>query len=466
MSIPEEWIKQIDSNEPLERIIARINLLREFPYHSNQDLKSTLYFDLSRDVPKAPLETLDYVFDLQNINEKAYAIWATDFGFSPYNAETDEEKEVMKQTRKKFLEHVEDFADKLSEVENLDARANVAKLITNDCSLDFALVAVDVIWNIGWDKYTYKSIYSNYDSGYIVDFLESIATSAKELAVRKKALTLIGKIPDRNKINKYIKNIITSKDTEIAILAVDLYIEKNETSSGRTRADVAIDALLAKQTGRGGETISVAKLETVEYAFDRMIKFATKNEAIQRAYNFIREDFNRSERTQGYPPGLFSKTCAFLEENLEEVSEFDNQGKRDKTLFYIAINGNKEMRGKAIDFLAQGSNGILNIAKIYTDFRQFGMYLSQEMRERVKDWALKYVREFVKLEDKELARNALTEIGGGSDSDFYGDGAIYKDEESGRKIDEVAREELKKLPKPPTKQDKLSDVFGLSESKP
>lgn len=460
----KEWLENLDSEEPLERIIARINLLREFPSHTQQDLKSRMFFALSKDVSRNTTPTMDYIFSLEDVNELAHAIWTTDFGFSPYYADSEEVKEERHRMRAEFLGRVEGFADRLPEVEDVHPKTDIAQIIAREGSLTRALAAVDLLWSIGWDTYLHKSVYEDYRSNYVVDHLETIAESAKETEVRKKALNLIGEIPDEQKRNEYLQNIITSKDTEMAIAAVDLYIEKNDSGIGKTKSRAAVDALISRQQGLGGGTRSAAKQPTVEYAFDKVIELTPEHERVEQAYEFLTDGFTSwmSCRKQPYPPGLIAKAMGYLADNIDKIPEVKDKSKKEKILFTLACRGNE----KALDLLAEGPDGVLNVAQMYTDFRNFRLSLSQKMRDRVKFWALKYTRKFAELEDKELARFALRMIGGNPDQDWYGDGMIYQDEESGRDLDEVAREELAKLPKAPTEKDKLAETFGVGEAKP
>ena len=460
----KDWLEKLDSEEPLERIVARINLLREFPNHKEQDRKSSMFFALSKDVSRNTTPTKNYVFGLEDVNELAHAIWTISFGFSTYHRNSDEGKAAILEAKQDFLARVEKFADRLPEVESVHPKANVAKIIANECSLERALAAVDLLWSLGWNTYLHKSVYNDYDMAYVGEFLESIAESAKEVEVRKKALNLIGEIPDEEKRDEYLQNIITSKDTEIAIAAVDLYIEKHEPGPGKTKANVAVDALVARQSTMDGGTLTAAKQPTVEYAFDRMMELTPEEEKVERAYGFFDQGFSSwmKIRKQKFPPGLAEKAIGYLTNNIDKIPEVKDKSKKEKILFFLACRNNE----RALDMLAQGSDGVLNIAQIYTDFRNFGMQLPEKMRDRVKQWAFNYVREFVKLQDKNLAGNALAQIGGNPDQEWYGDGFAHKEKESGRDMDEIAREELEKLPKPQTEKDKLAEVFGVDESKP
>ncbi len=475
MSNPEEWIRNVDSNEPLERIVAKINILKNWPNNQSGDAKSSMYFDLNRDVRKNSTVAFDHVISLKDIDEKAFAIRAVEFGFSRHRVETDEEKKVMKKVRRVFFECVEEFADKLPRVEDVHTRGNLAKLVATEGSLEKALFAVDVLWDMGWNTLLYPSVYEHYGIERASDFLESIAIWSPHLEVRKKALSYIGNVPDEGHEryrNEHLTNIIISKNIETAIAAVDMYIEKNSDET-KKEVDAALDALfIRKRSGFGGNTINFAQPRVVEYTFDRVMELTPEEERIERAYGFvpIRVDSWIPVHPEKRPPGLTEKSNNYLSDRIDEINKIEDNKKRTNMLVHLMQFGNEETREQALDYIAQSPEGLMdsveNIAYLYGDKRVF-MNLHQNVRDRLEQWACKYVREFVNLENKELAHGVLYSIGG-SDEDFesLGDGWKYKDEKTGEEVDKVAREELKKLPKPPTKKDKLSDIFGVSESKP
>ena len=41
----DKWITDLGSDNPTERIIARVNILRNFPYSGDEELKRKVYFE-------------------------------------------------------------------------------------------------------------------------------------------------------------------------------------------------------------------------------------------------------------------------------------------------------------------------------------------------------------------------------------------------------------------------------------
>jgi hypothetical protein len=191
----QAWIAGITSQDPAERITARINLLRTFPTNGSADYKLAhrLHSDLTKDVRANPNLTLEIITASQDLQEQAYRVMATDYGFYPKHNARGDEKTTQEAVRESYINAIEPLAQKLSDVESETTRFNVAETIVHEGNLEPALIALETILSFGHDGLIYQPAYSHSGLGYgsIIDswrWIINAGFGTKHLEVRKKAL--------------------------------------------------------------------------------------------------------------------------------------------------------------------------------------------------------------------------------------------------------------------------------------
>src|SRR3989344_9505963 len=146
-------LEQTKSDEPRNRIAARISLLREFPPEGNEKVRAKLYSELSGDVRDNQELALGYISDLGDLQERAYASEAVSFGFHVREAGGIPQEKLARQRemRGRFVANVSSLADKLGDIEDKAIRLELAEAIAREGEKDNALAAVDRMWEIGWE---------------------------------------------------------------------------------------------------------------------------------------------------------------------------------------------------------------------------------------------------------------------------------------------------------------------------
>lgn len=464
MATPSELIERTKSENAVDRIDARIQLLRQFPSDKDQEVKKTLYFDLWRDVENNREQAIKYVFNLPDLNSQAYAIMVVDGGLGISQGSERPSIETQKRFRKDFVNNVEGLVGELENIENLKSRLEVANIIAREGHYKQGLIAVDEMWNIGWDKNVSTSIYS-YGIETVAESLEKTVLHANSKTVKRRALNHISQIPKAQKRKERLIGIITSKDPLMAVEAVDLYVEKVESLSS-DRHSVALEAIMARMVSLGGEVLSTTSQPAVERAFEHYIKLIPAEKRLSQVHYLLTDNFKEwiNSRKQEYPKGLCLKVVEYLDQNMNKIDALEDEGKRKEILLEMVSKGQNKKEIKAIDYLAQtDKNGVKNIAELYNN-ADCQVHLSAAGQDKITEWALKYTREFVNLENKNLARSVLWHIAGSLEPEsgeghFGGDGEYVKEKETGRYYNKIAAEELEKLPKEITSEDRLKEAF-------
>jgi len=464
----EGLIVQTGSADPVERINARVQLLREFPADADQKLKGGLFCQLSDDVKANREQTLEYVFGISELEPRAYAIGAVDWGLSVRKTEVPPPMGEQRAVRKRFVRGVEGLAESLGEIEDLKSRLRVAEVIAREGHQKQALMTIDKTWEIGWDRRVVTTFYGESASvnQTVADSLENTVLYANLKTVRQRALHHLSEISDNGKRENYLARIMASKNAEMAVKATDLYVEKVEPLK-QDRASVALDAIMSRVVGFGRDVLRTASQPAVERAFDLYIGLLPAEQRLLKVYDFTTIHFSAwlDRRRQGVPKGLNAKVREYLSGHVGDATRIEDTAKRNEVLVKIAEMGTKEASVKAVDYLAKPGDqmqGVKNVAEMYTR-QDWLMQLPEVARDKVVRWAVGYTRRFVSLEDKELARRALRGIAGWPD-ESEGDGAFYREGKggSGESYAKIALAELAKLPDRPTEQVELRKVFAGS----
>jgi len=469
-------IERARSKNPIERIDARISLLRNFPREGDQELKKKIFFELADNVGKNREETVDYVFSIPELNERAYAIMAVNPWLSVDKSKTPPEAGVQKKIRKRFVGGVESLIDDLDTINELGSKLEIAEIIAMEGHFQQALRAVDKTWESGWDVFIPPIYQGSFGiPSTVADNLEKIVKFANLKTVRRKALDCLAEIPDGDKRREYLERAITFEDKDIAVKAVDLFIDKlGEPSTGFTgdKASLAVDAIVARDKLKYSDKVfRTANPAAVKKAFDLYVKLTSEKQRLIGVAGFLDENFSAwmKRRKQDFPSGLIRLARGYLEEHIDGINVLDNKESRVKMLWDLAQYGLEGTDLKAIDYLAETvplEDGIKYVAQMYSSNNL--CHLDLKGQDRVKEWAIKFTRKFIPcLGDCDETRNALGMIRGGKDHHFKGyycggDGEFKEDKLTGKTYSEIAAEELAKLPKPPTEEDKIADVFGVS----
>lgn len=456
----KELIDKTKSEIPIERIESRIEILKIFPEHGNQKLKKELFYDLKGDIENNREKTVRYISGIEDTNKKAYAASLSDFGLQVNEHYKAKDAKKQKLIREEFIKTIEPLAEKLDGVEHKRVRLDLAEIIAREGSEKYAELALDKIYEVGWNTNIPELIYMTGEG--VADSLETIVIRAKSDSIKQKAIMYIAEIPENEKREKYLTNVMTSKhvDEKIAIRAVELYVEKIEPPVGADKSTVALDAIMGRDIILG-EIVGTTKKAGVERAFELYIEnIPTEEKRLSKVHNFLTNGFKKllKMRKQGYPEGLKEKAMGYIREHIEDVRQLKDLEERWDLLFEIAKESKDEVSLKAIDYIAQTEKpleGVEAIAQIFS-YDNFMFEFNGETKERIKGWALRFLKEYVKLEDKKLARSALEKI-----ADEEDDIGWDRDVETGKHYYEIAKEELEKLPKKATFEEELAKEFGV-----
>jgi len=147
MSKEEDWIKAMDSENPLERIDGRTNVLRlGFLKSADSDTRMGIYFDLSRDIRLKPYETVSYIKDLsQTPEEQAYAIWASDFGLRQDEKSTKQENSQIRKARQNLIDYLEGLAPQVTSLEGEHVKVAVSEIVAMEGRVNPALDYLEII---------------------------------------------------------------------------------------------------------------------------------------------------------------------------------------------------------------------------------------------------------------------------------------------------------------------------------
>ncbi len=472
---PQQFLAQTTSNEPAERIDARVNLLRLWPEGREQELRTQMARAINVDSRLHRSKVVDYVLGIEELQNQAYAIMAVEFGLQVDEKHQPPSVEEQQRERKRFVSGIEGLVDRLNDIEDTKSRLEVAEILAREAQEKTALVALDKTWQMGWQTRVSGSFYSNepyYSYITIAESLLSTSIAASLPAVKHKALEYLGDIPDERERREYLEKALTLEDATTSTIALDVYMQKISPSSNGL-AGVALDALMARHLLLGGKVLETANQAVVEKAFDIYMVNKRPKERLSEAYYFFSDNFTcwLNNRNQGYPRGLREKAQAYLVKNFDEIKDVQDKKTRDGILILL-ISHRNDVASKAIDYIAQSGDeieGITNIAQIYDASKTCRLHLPTENMEKVTQWALRYTRRFVELPDKNLVSRVLHHLSGFVETDdpdgieatgWNGDGTMYKEDTTGRRYDIIAREELAKLPREPTQEEKLEGLFA------
>lgn len=457
---PQELLTQAKSSEPVECIDACIQLLRLWPAGKEQKLKTHFALAISDDARAHRGKTVDYVLGIDDVQQRAYAVMAVDFGLRIDENRQPPPVDEQQQHRQRFVAGIEGLAEKLHEIGNTKSRLEVAEILAREAQEKPALAALEKTWEIGWQVRVPALFYTDeHGRMTVAESLLSTAAITQLSAVKRKALEYLGEISDERERREYLEKALTSEDATTALFALDVFMQKIiPLSNGR--AGVALDALMARHVLLDGGILSTANRAVVERAFDIYMENKKPEERLPLAYHFFSDHFKMwlTNRNQEHPKGLLEKAGAYLVAHFDEVKSVQNKETREGILLHL-ISHRNDVASKAIDYIAQPEDemeGVANIAQIYRTAKTIRLRLPDENMEKVTQWALRYTRKFAELPDENLAREVLGHIGGWPETDdpdsigWNGDGTHYKEEESGKRYDLIAREELAKLPRQPT----------------
>ncbi len=477
----QELIEQIKSSRPIDRISARISLLRQFPQNGDSKIKSKMYSDLTKDVEGNSDVAMGYAFGLEDLQEEAYAVMAIAHYIPPRRLpnSTPEEDRNRRIKRAPFIKRVSGLVGKLEEINDLSVRLEVAETIAREGEKEPAMVAVDKIWGIGWKAYlrTHLSVLSNIWEGdtSVVGTLKTISEWAYVSDVKKHAINYIGQIPDERERRKILTDLLTSNKEETALMALDVFMERAGHPT-ENKASLAFSAIMAHPSY---DPKGVANPAVIRKAFDIYIDDIEPSRRFDMASTFIREQVKAnaslSNSCFGHPRELIRKAAEYIESHIDELARIENPDLGEEiAMCLLRAHFGNAVQDRALDYLAapggDEKRGVLNIAQLYSNSRlSFG--LSDTTKKRIMQQAFKYIRKFADLEDKEAARAALMEIGGDparvKDEDFdddisprFYDGELHKEPGTERPYLKIAHEELARLPRVLTEDEKLAAVFN------
>jgi len=465
----EELIAETKSENPSERISARIALLEKFPDDSDQSVKEGLYHELTEDVRSNREIAVGHVLKMSDVNSRAYAVLAVNYGLRVNRGEVPPAVGIQKEIRSRFVYGIESLVDELPKIENIQARVKVAEIIAREGHFNLALRAVDATWETGWDEPVSTLLYHTDVAVFqtVADNLEDTIKFARVDKVKERALSHLSKIPNEEEKEKRLVGIMCSNDSKMAVKATELYVNKTAPLN-KNRAEVALEAIMARRKGFGGEVLEIASKAAVERAFELYLNLSAPEERLMKVYYFTTNYFDGRlrHREQKYPAGLASLVTQYLANHVDEAALIEKEKDRDDVLVTITIRGGGAAE-RAVDYLAQTKepmDGVENIAQMYTT-QQFMTQLHTNVQDKVKRWAIKLTRQYVNLKDKNLARKALHNIAGWPDDDLggrlnNGDGMMYTEESSKEPYDAIATAELERLPSELTKDEKLKQAFS------
>ena len=79
---PQQFLTQTISNDPAERIDARVNLLRLWPENREQKMRTKMAHAIDADARLNRSKVVDYVLGIKELQNQAYAIMAVLFAIT------------------------------------------------------------------------------------------------------------------------------------------------------------------------------------------------------------------------------------------------------------------------------------------------------------------------------------------------------------------------------------------------
>jgi len=425
MSQEEDWINAMGSEDLLTRIDGRTNVLRLlFPKDGKGDIKRDIYFGLSDDVRENPDTAIEYLKSLSDSpEEQAYAIWASNWGLTPYLPHKNRGPSLPEQrkSRKALINYLESLAPRFEYLKGNDVKVKVAEIVATEGRLDPALTSLEAIALVGMGGWLYTSLYEYWNTKYGWQVVENIANTTSRVSVAYRALDILAKAPDeayrasRDSKKIVLEHMICSDDPRIAIKAVNLLVSQAEEKDRGDKVSLATDAIIAGIRTKEGDkikTIKSAQQPAVEYAFDLCMDFLEEDKRILKAANYLEESFSSwlsRGRGQSFPPGLFERTMGYLESHILEIEKIRDIEKRARTFYNLAWRGSsEEIRIAGVDGLANKldrKESLDAIAQLVSEEEQ--LQLNEDAKKKVRKWACSFVRDFASLENKKLARKAL-----------------------------------------------------------
>jgi hypothetical protein len=462
-----ELIAATQSAVPIKRIGARVQLLKLFPDNADQELKKDLYFELATDVNANRGIAVDYISGITNLQFRAYAVTALNYGLSVSKRNVPPPLGEQRTYRKAFVHGIKAMANELEQIEDVKSRLEVAKIISREGHYRLAKKALDETWKIGWDTRIPTSLYreGHWDTKTVAESLEDTVQFAKTRSIKKRALHFLSEIPDKREKEKYLQNVMCVDDDPVSVEAVERYVEKVGQSSSEEKSSIALDAMLARKK-IFQRVIETASQAAVERAFELYVENLVPGKELSHIYHLTPHSLSPRLKMLGqcYPRGLMSLVIRYFSEHVDEAGALKDGDLRSGILVFLAERQIPQST-TAVDYLAETSkDGVHHIAQLYTN-TQLQQHLSSSASERVDELALKFTRKFVNLEDKDLARAALRVTAGWPDESLEaglsgGKGEYVKVSGTERYFDEIAAEELEKLPKEPSKREKLEKIFS------
>jgi len=452
ISSVQEAISRTESEDPIERIDARIYLIRNFPPGGNTEHRDKLRYRISDDVKTNESRVIDHVSSIPDASERAYVARIVSLGFKIGDYSSDEV--VNEPHRKRFVtDVVEPLMQNLNDITYPDARIYVAENVANEGREDLGLMAVDSIWDMGWNTSHPKK----------TEFVHTIADGLYEIVrlavlpiVKERALSHLSEIPDNEALKKYLSKVMTLKynpeHEPIAVRAVDKYVERVDPD--KSRVSVAQDAMLITYRNLG--SVELPPDGVVARGFELLLGYTPEGERVHEVLECLdgRRGIVLFAQKNKRAPGIIHDKCiSYLRDHLDEINSLDDNKKRVNVLWKIAKRGDDEVTIRAIDYLATGLDGVGVVAELFG--QRYGFEASSKAKECLGRWAARYTRFFIPvlgLTDK--ARNVLRNVA----DDGY-EAYFYEEPNTGKLHGEIALEELEKFPKPLTEKEKLEAIF-------
>jgi hypothetical protein len=459
MPTVEELVAQTESKDSVERIAARVELLRTFPHQGDFDLKSELFSALREDVATNREKALAYVSGLPEIDRRAYALTITSHGFYVNERKVPPALKVQKRVKARFVRQVSSLLDKLGSVKDEAVRLRAKLIIASEGEEETALRAVDSIVSEGFNMHIQRTEYERYSFYSVPDILVDVINWSNSDRVKRRAITCLGDVPDTAERGEKLIKLITDENSSVALAAAEVYRAKGGNIHEEP-AETIMSIITARHPRNFKEALRArANQKVVETAFDWFVEALKPEERLTRIFGLTQETFVSwvHSYTGSYPDGLYAKVRDYLNTHFDEIASVSDK-KRREAMWFELTRQKGDAGVKALNCLAQSGDGVSIVAQLYGSRRET-QNLGAEAQEKLKDWAFRYVRQFADLPDREVASAALRRIGGWPEHESYGEGVGKIENGSGLEYDQIALQEIARLPAPPTEKSRLLAAF-------
>lgn len=438
----QELTEILRSKDAVERVEARVKILKNFSTKFNETIKNHVVYGLIEDIKANRKQIADYVLGIEDVNQKSYLIMAVDRGLVIDENNVPPYLTTQKEIRKDFIRGVETITENLHHIKDYSSRLATAEIITREGHEKQALIALKQTWDIGWDT-KIKNIFSNTDEGIttIAGSLETTLDRTALKSVKEKALEYLSEIQDANIRKRYLIRAMTSEDQDLALKALEIYNKKISPSKDRLKD--MIDIATGCKRGRNSEIETTTNYAVISKAFDEYIENIPTDERLSKICYFITEEFMSliEKKKLVYSEELEFKIVDYIGNHIEDVKNVENKKERARLLWEVAIRGDDNTSLKAVNYLTETDNpkeGLENIAYMYT-FELLEEALPERSRKKIEKLVMKHTREFFHLENKQLALKTLSKI----HREYSNKRCI--DKKTGKKYGDIAREELNRI---------------------